>query len=169
MEKKKRNASDIRNLISDEADFNTHIRFKCSKKKERLALQLIADEMDEMGIGFKEALINVLISDTEPVITGKRISKRMPKTHDEKIDFHRNDSSEAVNEKHENSVEIAPEKEDDIESVQIKEEAKKSVADIISEKKQQSRDREDNKEEKNNLSAEDKASLRQRLINSYKL
>lgn len=172
MKKKNRNASDIRNLISEEADVHTSIIFKCNKKKEKMALQLIADEMDETGVGFKEALINLIFSDTEPVITKKRLSKRMPKIHDARIELYKNDSdNETANEKLDNGVEIAPEEidfnkslEKGIETDQSKEEEnKKSVADIIAEKKQQ------NKEDKNDLSAEDKESLRQRLINSYKL
>ena len=171
---KKRRASDIRQLISAEEDVYTSLSFKCSKQKEKMALQLIADEMDETGAGFKEALINLIYSGMEqPVITKKRVSKRQPNINSARIDLHKNHSvpNESANEEPVvKDTEIAPKEIDDkpqekkIEPDQPKvEENKKSVADIIAEKKQQ------NEENKNDLSAEDKESLRQRLINSYKL
>ena len=161
---KKRRASDIRQLISAEEDVYTSLSFKCSKQKEKMALQLIADEMDETGAGFKEALINLIFSGMEqPVITKKRVSKRQPNINSAKIDLYKSNSehNESANEEPVvKDTEIAPK---EIESDKPKgEENKKSVADIIAEKKQQN-------EENKNLTAEDKESLRQRLINSYKL
>lgn len=149
--KRKRNTDDIRMLIEDNGKYDSHISFSCHKKKEREALALIVEEMDENGIGFKEALINLIFSDSLPEITPKpkrtKVVKQ-PKINSAKIDVKQNINSDIDNIDKNETIEKKEE------TVPIKEvESQPAVV----------------QEEKKSLSEEDKEALRKKLINSYKI
>lgn len=156
---KKRTSFDLRKLISDGADVLTSIKFKSSKKKEKIVLQLIADEMDENGIGFKEAVLNLILNESEAGITRKS-TRKQPKIIDSRIQI----SSEADREdKEAEYVEIAP-SDDTLDKQHEKAVQEPVVIDTEGEVKENR-----SEEKKKELSAEDKESLKQRLLSSYRV
>lgn len=161
--KKKRTASDIRKLASDGADVLTSLTFKSSKKKEKMVLQLIADEMDENGVGFKEALVNLILSEAEVVVT-KKTSRKQPKIVNSKIEVY----SKA---EHASKIEESAELSSNDDSLDNQsEQASPDPVLTLPDKPESTEIKENQKkpeEKKKELSAEDKESLKQRLLNSY--
>lgn len=161
---KKRSATDIRDIISDDDNLVTSITFISSKKKERIALELIADEMDENGIGFKEALVNLLYNnidfEPEPVKSKPKTKKRPNAKKQPKINGFNIEQKEISNDS-----EIDSEKTDEIKKKNIEQKdnsnTMKSTAEIIAENKRK-------KESSGNLSDKDKEELKRKLLNSYR-
>lgn len=154
--KRKRNTDDIRMLIEDNGKYDSHISFSCHKKKEREALALIVEEMDENGIGFKEALINLIFSDSLPVITQKpkrtKVVKQ-PKINNAKIDVKQNSDNVIDNIDKNETIE---KKEETVPIKEVESQPEVSQPAVV-------------QEEKKSLSEEDKEALRKKLINSYKI
>lgn len=154
--KRKRNADDLRMLIADNGIYDTHISFSCHKKKERETLALIVEEMDENGIGFKEALISLIFSDSLPEITPKpkrtKVVKQ-PKINNAKIDVKQNINNDIDNI---NKNEIIEKKEERVPIKEVESQPEVSQPAVV-------------QEEKKSLSEEDKEALRKKLINSYKI
>ena len=161
---KKRSATDIRDIISDDDNLVTSITFISSKKKERIALELIADEMDENGIGFKEALVNLLYNnidfEPEPVKFKPKSKKRPNAKKRPKINGFNIEQKEISNDSEIDSV-----KTDEIKKKNTEQKdnsnTMKSTAEIIAENKRK-------KESSGNLSDKDKEELKRKLLNSYR-
>lgn len=180
----KNKVEELRKKIDESGKYSTCVQFNCGKKRERIALERIADEMEENGVGFKEACLNLICncidilnttSDTKERKKRKSIKNKVPvnKTQGEskeisqsKMYIDNNIEIKTIPDDKSNPDKKAGNDNENSQNYLLNNNLSKSTDEIIAEKKRQ-------KEENNNSVSEDeeekrkKELLRKKLMNSY--
>lgn len=146
----------IKEYMSQGKKYDAHMNFFCDIKRDRQALDLVTNEMDESGVSFRDAVINLILAGESTEILSprpKRKNNRQPKVN--------NSHMEIVSDVIEESVES---KSDGQSEREITKNNDESYENTVIETQNVS-----NNSSSANLSAEDKEALRQRILNSYKV